>query len=303
MADDRSPAEDLADDPDTDPADALPRMTLTEHLDELRRRVVRAALALLVGMVVAFVFYKDLFQFVSAPFREAVKDAGGDVTSHLQGLSPLEAFITVMKLCFLTGVVATAPYVLAQMWGFIAAGLYDHEKKAVRTFFPISVVLFAFGCAMAYLMILPVGLRFLIGFSHTLDVTTNFGVGDYLSLLLSLVFGMGIAFQMPLLILFLEATGLVEREAFAKNWRIAVLSAFVVAMIVTPDPTPVSQILMALPLVGLYFLGVWGGRFVGGSRERFHWWKAWPLALAISAFVLLFVFRRDLATLAGRLFS
>jgi sec-independent protein translocase protein TatC len=193
--------------------------------------------------------------------------------------------------------------VLAQMWGFIAAGLYDHEKKAVRTFFPVSVVLFAFGCAMAYLMILPVGLRFLIGFSHTLDVTTNFGVGDYLSLLLSLVFGMGIAFQMPLLILFLEATGLVEREAFAKNWRIAVLAAFVVAMVVTPDPTPVSQILMALPLVGLYFLGVWGGRFVGEQRERFYWWKAWPLALAIAAFVLLFVFRRDLASLAGRLFS
>lgn len=303
MADDRSPSARPDADPDADPADSLPRMTLSEHLDELRRRVVRSALALLAGMVVAFVFYKDLFQFVSAPFREAVKDAGGDVASHLAALAPLEAFITVMKLCFLTGVVATAPYVLAQMWGFIAAGLYDHEKKAVRTFFPVSVVLFAFGCAMAYLMILPVGLRFLIGFSHGLDVTTNFGVGDYLSLLLSLIFGMGLAFQMPLVILFLEATGIVDRETFARNWRIAVLSAFVVSMVVTPDPTPVSQVLMAVPLVGLYFLGVWGGRFVGEGRERFSWWKAWPLALAVATFVLLFVYRRDLSSLAGRMFS
>lgn len=303
MAADRSPSVPAAADDDADPADALPRMTLAEHLDELRRRVVRAALALVLGMVVAFVFYQDLFRFVAAPFNEAVREAGGDVTSHLQGLSPLEAFITVMKLCFLTGLVATAPYVLAQMWGFVAAGLYDHEKKAVRTFFPVSVVLFAFGCAMAYLMILPVGLRFLIGFSHGLGVTTNFGVGEYLSLLLSLVFGMGIAFQMPLLILFLEATGIVEREAFARNWRIAVLSAFVVAMVVTPDPTPISQILMALPLVGLYFLGVWGGRFVGEARERFVWWKAWPLALAVAFFVALFAFRRDIASLVGRMFS
>ena len=225
------------------------------------------------------------------------------MASRLQSLGPLDAFITIMKLCFLTGLVATSPYVLSQMWGFVSAGLYDREKRSVRTFFPVSVVLFAFGCAMAFLMILPVGLRFLIGFSHGLDVTTNFSVGDYLSLLLSLVFGMGIAFQMPLLILFLEATGIVEREAFARNWRGAILGAFVLAMIVTPDPTPVSQVLMAVPLVGLYFLGVWGGRFVGEHREAFRWWKAWPLALAIVLMLSLFVFRRDLASLAGRLFS
>jgi sec-independent protein translocase protein TatC len=286
-----------------DPDDSLPRMTLGEHLDELRRRVVRAALALVGGMVLAFVFYKDLFHLLTGPFREAIADAGGRVPSTLQSISPLDTFVTTMKLAFLTGVVGTSPYVLAQLWGFVSAGLYDHERRAVRLFFPVSLVLFAAGCVMAYGMILPVGLRFLIGFSHGLEITTNFGVGDYFSLVLSLVFGMGIAFQMPLVILFLEATGIVDRATFAKNWRIAVLSAFVVAMIVTPDPTPVSQVLMALPLVGLYFLGVWGGRFVGEERERFVWWKAWPLLLAVGALVALFVLRRDLAAWAARAFS
>lgn len=296
--DDRTDADDSA----FDPEDNLPRMSLSDHLDELRRRVVRAAIALVVGMVVAFCFYKDLVWFVTEPFREAVREAGG-APSQLQSLSPLDGFVSVMKLAFLTGLVTTAPYVLAQMWGFVAAGLYPREKKAVRLFFPVSVGLFALGCATAFVMILPIGLRFLMSFSKGVGWATNYAIGDYLSLLLSLVFGMGLAFQMPLLILFLQATGMVERATFAKSWRIAVLGAFVVTMIVTPDPTPVSQVIMAIPLIGLYFLGVWGGRFVGEDHEKFTWWKAWPLLLTLLAMFSILFFGRDLARAAGRLFN
>ena len=301
--DDRINADSTPPAADPDPEDGLPRMTLAEHLDELRRRVVRSAIALVLGMVVAFCFYKHLVHFVTEPFREAVRAAGGDGASKLQSLSPLDGFVSVMKLAFLTGLVGTAPFVLAQMWGFVSAGLYPREKKAVRVFFPVSVGLFALGCVTAYVMILPIGLQFLMRFSQGNEWTTNYAIGEYLSLLLSLVFGMGIAFQMPLLILFLEATGIVARETFAKNWRIAVLSAFVLTMIVTPDPTPVSQIIMAIPLVGLYFLGVWGGRFVGEHRERLTWWRAWPLLLTLLLIFAILFFGRDLARAAASLFS
>lgn len=284
-----------------DPEDTLPRMTLTEHLDELRRRLVRAALALVVGMVVAFVFNRQVFEFAIAPYREALSDAGGD--GRLQSLGPLDTFVEVMKLCFLVGFIGTSPYVLAQMWGFIAAGLYDHERRAVRLFFPISIGLFALGCATAYLMIFPVGLRFLIGFSQGLGVSSGFGVDRYLSMCLSVVFGLGLAFELPLVMLFLQATGIVETGTFRKGWRLAILMAFVISMLLTPDPTPISQFLMALPLVALYFLGVWGGRFVGEGRRKFRVVDVWPLVLTVGTLVTLFVFRRDLTALAARLFD
>ena len=280
LVDERPPIDDPALHLEGDPEEDLPRMSLSEHLEELRRRVVRSFLALVSGMIVAFVFYKDLVHFVTGPFRDAVLEAGGAVPSKLQSLSPLDGIVAAMKLAFLTGLVATAPYVLAQMWGFVSAGLYPHEKKAVRAFFPVSVGLFLLGCVTAFVMILPIGLRFLMGISQGIDVTNNWSIGDYLSVVLTLVFGTGAAFQMPLLILFLEATGIVDRATFAKNWRIAILGTFVVTMIVTPDPTPVSQTLMAIPLIGLYFLGVWGGKFVGEDREKFTWWKAWPNCVA-----------------------
>lgn len=287
--------------PDADPEDSLPRMTLTEHLDELRRRLVRAALALVLGMVVAFVFYKHVFAFATEPYVEALREAGGD--GRLQSLAPLDTFVEVMKLAFLVGFIVTSPYVLAQMWGFIAAGLYDHERRVVRIFFPVSIGLFALGCATAYLMIFPVGLRFLIGFSKGLGVSTGFGVDRYLSMCLSVVFGLGLAFELPLVMLFLQATGIVETGTFRRGWRLAILSAFVIAMVLTPDPTPVSQCLMALPLVALYFLGVYGGRFVGTGRRAFRVLDAWPLVLTVGTLVTLFVFRRDLTSFAARLFE
>ncbi|MCC7139080.1 MAG: twin-arginine translocase subunit TatC [Planctomycetes bacterium] len=276
-------------------------MTLGEHLDELRRRVFRSTLAVVGAMVVAVVFHERIFGWAVHPYLRAIADAGV-ADAKIQAISPLDTFVQTMKLAFLVGFVAASPYVLAQMWGFIAAGLYPHEKRAVRVFFPISLVLFVAGCATALIMILPIALRFLVGFGAHLGVRSDFAIGPYLSLVLSLLFGMGVAFQLPLVMLFLQAVGIVERETLRRGWRLAVLIAFVVSMILTPDPTPVSQTLMAGPLVGLYFLGVWGGRFVGESRERLTLWKAWPLALAVLTLLALFVFRDDLTRLAGAMF-
>lgn len=276
-------------------------MTLAEHLDELRSRLVRAALALGLGVVVALAFYKPIFAAAVEPYREAMRELGS--RGDLQALSPLDTFVQVMKLAFITAAVVTGPYVLWQMWGFVAAGLYPAERRGVRLFFPVSLVFFALGVLTAFLVILPIGMRFLISFGQGLEIRNDFGVGPYLSLCLSLLFGMGLAFQLPLVLLFLQATGIVERETLSKGWRLATLAAFVLAMVLTPDPSPVSQILMATPLVALYGLGVYAGRFVGEHRERFHWWQAWPALLLVGGLVALFFFRRDLIGLANRLFG
>lgn len=280
---------------DGDPEAALPRMTLAEHLDELRRRVGRSALAVVLGTLGAFVFNDALFHGALGPYREALAAAGA--TGQIAAISPLDGFIQPFKLAFIVAVVVTSPWVLWQMWGFIAAGLYAHERRAVRVFFPISLGLFLTGVATAFLVVLPVGLRFLIGFGQSHGISSNFAVGEYLSLCLSLLFGLGLAYQLPVVMVALQAMGLVGRDTLKHGWRVAVLLAFVIGMVLTPDPSPVSQCLMALPLVGLYFLGVWGGRFVGEGRLRFTVLRAWPLLLAVAGMVALFVFRHDLRDL------
>jgi sec-independent protein translocase protein TatC len=284
-----------------DPDQELPRMTLGEHLDELRRRVLKGAAALAVGIVVGLVFHQELFAFIRKPYDEAL--TAMRATGQIQGIGPMDGFLSSMKLCFLGGLVGTSPFWLAQLWGFVAAGLYPRERKAVRLFFPVSVGLFALGCVFAYLIVLPIGLRFLLSWNANMGISGNWGVDGYLSLCLMLAFGLGLAFELPLLMLFVQATGIIERRTLTRSWRLAVLSAFVIAMIITPDTSPVSMTLVAVPLVALYFLGVHGGRFVGEEREPFRVWHAWPLVLAAGALTALFWFRADLTAWAGSLWT
>jgi sec-independent protein translocase protein TatC len=280
----------------TDPEAAMPRMTLVEHLNELRWRLVKCALAMLVTMGLSFWFYKDITAFVFEPYRAAAEAQG--LSTKLSAVDPGEGFVTMMKLCFLTGFVAAAPLLLWQMWQFVAAGLYDNEKRAVRIFFPFGLGLFALGLVVAYRVLIPVGIGWLLDFSaKDMGLNTEFRVQTYTSLCLSLVFGMGIAFQLPLVIMFLQGSGLVQRKTFLRYWRHAIVGSFVVGMVLTADPSPVTQTLMALPLCGLYFLGVWGGRFVGAHKERFSWWKAWPLILGLLVFAALLIWGNRLSSL------
>ena len=125
--------------------------------------------------------------------------------------------------------------------------------------------------------------------------------GLYLDMLTTFVFALGLAFELPLVMLFLQAVGLIQRKTFVKGWRVAILVAFVIAMIVTPDPSPVSQVLMAVPLCALYFLGVWGGKFVGENRIPFTAWRAWPVVVTIGLMVALLFFAGDIATWGSKL--
>ena len=130
----------------------------------------------------------------------------------------------------------------------------------------------------------------------------EFRLSSYLSTCLTMLFGMGLVFQLPLVMLFLQAAGIVERATFVKGWRWAVVLAFILGMILT-DPSPVTQIVMAIPVVGLYFLGIWGGRFVGENAEAFRIWKAWPVVIAAAVFVAMLMYRDQLNELAVDMFG
>ena len=284
-----------------EPEDAVPRMTLSEHLDELRRRLVLSALALGAAMLLAFFFYDPLWHFAVQPYKDALK-ATGSPPSALQAIMPGEGFLQILRLCFLVGLVAAGPLVIWQMWGFIAAGLYQHEKSAVRTYFPISVLLFFMGMVAAYLLLIPFGLRFLISFDRQLDATTQYTITAYFDICVKMVLAMGFLFELPLVMLFFQAVGIVERATWIKGWKLAVVFAFIVGMLLT-DPSPVTQIMMAMPVVGLYFLGIWGGRFVGENKEPFTIWKAWPLVVAVAVYALLIVERDRINDWSSRVFG
>jgi sec-independent protein translocase protein TatC len=272
----------------------MPRMSLTEHLVELRVRLVKAALALVVGMGVSFWNWAAVKDFVMEPYVTAARGAGLP-DARLSVLDPGDGFLAVMKLCFLVGFVLASPVVIWQLWGFIAAGLYENERRAVRLFFPVALGLFALGVVSAYLLLIPFGLAWLIDFNvHSLGANSEFSVASYTSLCVSLVFAMGLSFQLPLVMLFLQGSGIVQRATFKRYWRHAVVGAFVVGMILTADPSPVTQTLMSIPLCGLYMLGIWGGRFVGDGKERFRWWKAWPVYLGLALFVALLLYNKEL---------
>ncbi len=288
---------DAALDPDAD----LPRMTLSEHLDELRVRLFRSIIAIVVGMVVSFFFYEEIFKFVVAPFNDAAAKLGLDLVLNV--IDPGESFMQVLKLCFLSGIVAVAPVVLWQMWGFVSSGLYDREKRYVRIFFPVSIGLFGLGLLAAYIILIPFGMRFLLGWTESLpDVQNTIRLESYISTCLTMVFAMGLLFELPLVMLFLQATDIVRRETFKKGWRVAVVVSFILGMLLT-DPSPITQIMMAIPVVGLYWLGVWGGRFVGEEPEQFRIWKAWPLLLGATIFTLMLVYADTLNDWAAEIFG
>ncbi len=284
-----------------DPESQLPRMSLSQHLIELRSRVVISLLAIAAAMIGTFFIYKELLEFLMQPFYEAATSQGL-TDQRLGALDTGEGFLEVLKVCFIAGVVASSPIVLWQMWGFIAAGLYAHERRTVRIFFPVSLALFALGLVAAYILLIPFGLRFLIAWNVELGFRTEFRVSSYLSTCMTMLFSMGFVFQLPLVMLFLTASDIVSRETWRKGWRIAVVVAFFLGMILT-DPSPVTQIMMAVPIIGLYFLGIWGGRFVGEKAERFRIWKAWPLVLALVVFALMLIYADVLNDLAAGMFG
>jgi len=188
--------------------------------------------------------------------------------ADVQSLSAQEPFLIWVKTGFFTGMLLASPYIFWQIWSFVAAGLYPHEKRYVYMFLPISLVLFWSGAAMAFFVVFRYVLKFLFTFNRALDIQTDPRISEWIGFVLILPLGFGIAFQLPLVMFFLNRIGIFTVKSYLQKWRVAVLVIFVIAMFLTPAD-PMSMLLMAGPLVALYFLGIAMAQWMPRGRNPF----------------------------------
>ena len=177
------------------------------------------------------------------------------VKMEVRSLNAQEAFMIWMKAGFISGVVVASPWIFVQVWNFVAAGLYPHEKNYVYLYLPFSLILFLAGAGMAFFFVFEPVLDFLFSFNKKLNIDPDPRISEWLGFVLILPLGFGISFQLPLVMLFVHRLGLVSLQTYLNKWRVAILAIFVISAVLTPAD-PISIFLMAVPLTLLYFLGI-----------------------------------------------
>ncbi len=239
----------------------LPGMTLMEHLNELRKRLVHSVAALVVGFAVAYYFHVRLFDIIKHPLDK--------LGITLNFTHPTDILNLYLKVAFVGGAILASPYILYQVWLFISPGMYSHEKKYVWPFMGATLGLFLCGAWFGYHWVLPGALKVLVidfgernGFHHILTVD------DYNGFFMAVILGLGITFELPILIFFLALFGIVDAKFLLKNYQYAVLIIFLISAIICPLPDAISMCLFASPMLVLYFIGVLVAYFVHPSRRK-----------------------------------
>lgn len=237
-----------AEEPDWDESESAEggKMSFLEHLDELRRRLIWALVSLVVGVVIACFFLDQLYHFVFAPMQ-ALLPAGQKLTY----IDPTEAFSLYIKLAVIAGLLIASPLVMAQVWLFIAPGLYAHEKKFAIPFVVLSSTCFILGAWFGHRIVFPMSWRFLASMGNDIMVFQP-RVEPAFSMYLKMVLAFAVVFQMPTIVLFLARMGLVTARFLMRQFKYAVLIIFIAAAIITPDGSPVTQTLIAGPMCALY---------------------------------------------------
>lgn len=236
---------------------------LLDHLIELRRRLLWSLLALAAAFGACLYFARPILRMLVAPLRSA-----GQVT--IINTEVFGGFLVEIKVAFFAALMIAFPVIANQLWQFVAPGLYRKEKRALLPFLLATPVLFIAGASMAYFIAIPVALKFLLGFQGDLGGVTQQSlpdVGSYLKFVMQFIFGFGLSFLLPVLLMLLEHAGIVTYEQLKGAWRYAVVGAFAIAAVLTP-PDVGSQLLLAIPLVGLYFLALVAIKITRKRRER-----------------------------------
>jgi Tat protein translocase TatC len=271
------------------------RMSLGEHLRELRGRLVKSVIALVVALMVTFTFYDPIFHVLARPMNDVLEDVDRDqrakyeailaeeqkadptilrtkyfktedpTDNQLQGDFTISQRMTMvgvgdgmsvlMRICFLSGLALAMPMILWQLWQFIGAGLYPHEKRVVLKYFPIVIGLFVGGLLFGYYVMCPIGFKFMVTVFAPEDVNYIASVEPYLDWLQAVTLALGLLFELPVLMYVLVRVGIVQRKSLAKFRPYFVLVAFVVGGILTP-PDPITQFLAAGPMILLYEVGL-----------------------------------------------
>jgi sec-independent protein translocase protein TatC len=230
---------------------------LIEHLIELRRRLIWALLAIFAAFLVCFYFAKPIYNLLLWPYRLAV---GDDAPIELIYTAPQEFFFTQVKLALFGAIFVAFPVIASQIYMFVAPGLYRSERRAFLPFLVATPVLFLVGAAVVYFVAMPLAMTFFLSMQQTGDqqvqIHLTARVSEYLSLIMALILGFGICFQLPVLLTLLARAGIITSAGLKKYRRHAILGVFVVAAVLTP-PDPISQLALAIPTVLLYELSIY----------------------------------------------
>jgi sec-independent protein translocase protein TatC len=236
--------------PDDDDESPGAKMSFLEHLDELRKRIINAAIAVLVGILISFTFITRIYSFLMGPTMRALP-AG----SKLIYTEPGEAFSLYIMLSMIVGVVLASPFIMYQVWMFVAPGLYQNEKKLAIPFVVLSTLGFVGGAAFNHYIMFPWMMAFFASF-NTRDLLFMPKLDSVFSLYTKFLIAMAVVFQMPTLVFFLAKMKLITARFLAKQFKYAILVIFILSAVITPTGDPMTQTVFALPMIGLYLVGI-----------------------------------------------
>ena len=242
------------------------RAPLMDHLVELRRRLIRSFVALLLAFGVCFYFAEHIFSFLVQPLVTAFGPGEG----RLVYTKLYEAFFVEVRVAFFAAFFLAFPIIANQVWAFVAPGLYTKEKRAFLPFLVATPILFTLGGALAYYVVMPTAFKFFLGYQGNIggiEQEALPSIGEYLSLVMHFILAFGIAFLLPVLLMLLERAGLVTRDQLKRGRRYAILVAFLIAAVATP-PDVLSQFMLAIPLIVLYEMSLVAIWFTERRRAR-----------------------------------
>lgn len=241
---------------------AASRMSLTDHLEELRQRLVKSVLAYVVGVMLTYAFSTELFRLLKLPLTTLIKKHPGS-TLAMHSLS--EGFMVELKVALIAGLFAACPVIFYQIWQFVSPGLYKHERRLAMPVIFSASVLFLIGAGFGYFVVFPYTFDFFLSYTSP-EVSAIISIDDYLDFAAKMLGGFGLVFELPLVIFILSWLGIVRHTQLIVIRRYVIVLNFVIAAIITP-PDVVSQMFVALPLVLLYELGILLSWLVGRQRK------------------------------------
>lgn len=242
------------------------RMSLMEHLTELRDRIIKVVIALVVGMVIAFVLYDPIFAFLIAPYEDIANESTSLTEGRLLQVDPLEGFGVRMKLALYGGIAIAMPVILWQLWRFVTPGLYAHEKRYAVPFLVSALTLFVLGASLAYYT-LPRALEFLINIGGTDNFVTAFAPGKYFTLITYMMLAFGIGFEFPILLIFLQMAGIIDSQQLRSVRRYAIVGILVLVAVITPSGDPISMLMLSVPMIIFYEASIIVGRILERRRS------------------------------------
>ena len=228
------------------------------HLTELRKRLIHSFIFLFIFFIICYLFAEYLYGFLVEPYANAVQHENSNRRLIFTALQ--ETFLTYLKVSFFTAFFITCPFILTQIWKFIAPGLYKHEKKAIIPYLVLTPILFFLGGMLVYYLIMPLAIKFFLSFESSglntnLPIQLEAKVNEYLSLIMKLIFAFGLSFQLPIILSLLARIGVVDSQFLKERRKYVVVIIFAAAAILTP-PDPITQIGLAIPLLILYELSI-----------------------------------------------